>query len=69
MLSEALNNLEGISLSQFADDSAIWTKHSSAGLAIKKLQKALNMIEAWGTVLGDLSISSQDQGNNFQQKN
>ena len=51
-LSEALNDLEGISLSQFADDGAIWTKHSSAGLAVKKLQKALDVIEAWGTYWG-----------------
>ena len=51
-LSEALNELEGISLSQFADDGAIWTKHSSAGLAVKKLKKALDVIEAWGTYWG-----------------
>ena len=51
-LPEALNDLEGISLSQFADDGAIWTKHSSAELAVKKLQKALDVIEAWGTYWG-----------------
>ena len=45
-LSESLNDFEGISLSQFADDGAIWTKYSSAGLAVKKLQKALDVIEA-----------------------
>ena len=39
-------------LSQFADDGAIWTKHSSAELAVKKLQKALDVIEAWGTYWG-----------------
>ena len=51
-LPEALNDLEGISLSQFADDGAIWTKHSSAELAVKKLQKALDVIEAWCTYWG-----------------
>ena len=51
-LSDALNYLEGISLSQFADDGVIWTKHTSAELAVKKLQKALDIVEDWSTFWG-----------------
>ena len=45
-LSDALNYLEGISLSQSADDGAIWTKHTSTELAVKKLQQALDVVVA-----------------------
>ena len=37
----------GIRLSQFADDGAIYTKHSSPALAVKALQEALKTVEEW----------------------
>ena len=43
-------------MSQFADNGAIWTKYTSAELAVKKLQKALDKIEAWDT-FGGLKVS------------
>ena len=35
------------SLSQFADDTALWTEAFTRGYAIKKLQEALNALEGW----------------------
>ena len=36
-LDDALGDVPDLSLFQFADDSAIWTKHSSPRLALKKI--------------------------------
>ena len=46
-LDDALGDVPDLSLFQFADDSAIWTKHSSPRLALKKIQSALDKIEMW----------------------
>ena len=35
------------SLSQFADDSALWTAAYTKAFALRKLQKALNSLEGW----------------------
>ena len=48
-LDDALGNL---SLSQFAIDCAIWTKHSSPRLALNKTQSALDEIEMWSQLWG-----------------
>ena len=68
-LSDALSDLECISLSQFADDGAIWTKHSSAGLAVEKLQKALDVMEAWGTFWGFKVSPDKTKAIIFSRKN
>ena len=47
ILDDALGDVPDLSLFQFADDSAIWTKHSSPRLALKKIQSALDKIEMW----------------------
>ena len=41
-----------IRLSQFADDGAIYTKHSSPALAVKALQEALKTVKRMGSILG-----------------
>ena len=51
-LDDALGDVPNLSLSQFADDSAIWTKHSSPKLALKKIQSALDKIEMWSQLWG-----------------
>ena len=51
-LDDALGDVPNISLSQFADDSAIWTKHSSPKFALKKIQSALDTIEIWSKLWG-----------------
>ncbi|MEW8548123.1 MAG: reverse transcriptase domain-containing protein, partial [Candidatus Thiodiazotropha sp.] len=51
-LDDALGDDPNLSLSQFADDSALWTKHSSPKHALNKLQQALNTIELWSQVWG-----------------
>ena len=48
----ALGDVPNLSLSQFADDSAIWTKHSSPRFALKKIQSALDKIEMWSQLWG-----------------
>ena len=51
-LDDALGDVPNLSLSQCADDSAIWTKHSSPRLALKKIQSALDKIEMWSQLWG-----------------
>jgi hypothetical protein len=38
---------QNCSLSQFADDTALWTAAYSKSFAVLKLQKALNMLKGW----------------------
>ena len=38
---------DSCSLSQFADDTALWTEAFTRGYAIRKLQKSLNTLEGW----------------------
>ena len=51
-LDDALGDVPNLSLSQFANDSAIWTKHSSPRLALNKIQSALDEIEMWSQLWG-----------------
>ena len=44
-LDDALGDVPNLSLSQFAIDCAIWTKHSSPRLVLNKIQSALDEIE------------------------
>ena len=46
----------GIRLSQFADDGAIYTKHSSPALAVKALQEALKTVEEWAQFWGSQKL-------------
>ena len=40
-------NQEHSSLSQFADDTALWTSAFTRAYSIRKLQKSLNILESW----------------------
>ena len=50
-LQESLEKLT-ISLSQYADDAAVWRANTNLNLALKQVQKALNEIEAWAIAWG-----------------
>ena len=50
-LQESLEKLS-VSLSQYADDAAVWRANTNSNLALKQLQKALNAIEAWAIAWG-----------------
>ena len=61
-LDDALGDVPNLSLSQFANDSAIWTKHSSPRLALNKIQSALDEIEMrsqlWGFKISTLKTKA-----------
>ena len=50
-LQESLEKLT-ISLSQYADDAAVWRANTNINLVLKQVQKALNEIEAWAIAWG-----------------
>ena len=59
-LDDALGDVPNLSLSQFANDSAIWTKHSSPRLALNKIQSALDEIEIRVPALGLQDLNLKD---------
>ena len=59
-LDDALGDFPNLSLSQFANDSAIWTKHSSPRLALNKIQSALDEIEIRVPALGLQDLNLKD---------
>lgn len=46
------NKTDRIQLSQFVDDCGNWTESGKAKNAIRKMQKALNTVEAWSKKYG-----------------
>ena len=57
-----------IGLSQFADDGAIWFKHTSPALAVKALQTAMADIEGWAKIWGFKLSKSKTEAIIFRRK-